>query len=112
AVRTVCIDVAAVEEVPVGGADVAAGTALERDARCRDATPLLADLLALVVIERGEVVVEVAPAAIRPVELHAGARDHAGARRRRSVGAGGEQDVQRREATDLQNLERARDERI
>src|SRR5439155_13939439 len=60
------------KEIPVGLLRFRAAEAAQHDPRFGDAAPLLADLLALVVGERGEEILEVAIAGIAPVELHAG----------------------------------------
>ena len=53
------VAVAAVEEAPVGVGDVGAAHAPQRDAGLAHLAPLGADVLALLVFERGEELVEV-----------------------------------------------------
>src|SRR5258708_12648235 len=67
--------VALVEEVPVGRARLMPGDAAQPHARVRHALPFLADLLALVVRERGEEGFEVRIACLAPMELDAPALD-------------------------------------
>src|SRR5207237_7854891 len=61
------------EEIPVGLLRFRTAEATQHDSRFGDAASLLADLLALVVGERGEEILEVAIAGIAPVEMHDGA---------------------------------------
>src|SRR5581483_4322891 len=58
AVRAIRALVAAIEEVPVLGRDLGAQAARERDACLAELAPVLAHLLALVVVERGQKVIE------------------------------------------------------
>ena len=83
---------------PVLGQDRRAGLALEGDARGGELAPLLPDLLASIVIERRQVVVEVAVAGVGPVELHTVADAHAQPGAQVGFGGGDEQQVQRRAA--------------
>ena len=88
AVLAVGAPVARCEEVPVG-ARSPRGPVTRTSSTPASATrlPLLADLLALVVRERGEEVVEVAVAGVAPMELHAGALEQPHAAQRLRVRA-------------------------
>src|SRR5512143_3964535 len=95
-VRAVGARVAAMEEGPVGGRDLAADAPLEADARIGDLAPVLLQLLALVVAHRAEKIREVAIAAILPAELDAVAHDHPSAGAGLRLRSRREQHVQRR----------------
>ena len=95
-VLVVRVLVAAKEERPVRGGDLGADLARESDAGFRDPAPLLLHFLALVVIERGEEVGEVAIARILPAELDAVSHHHAGGLAGAGLRFGRKQDVQRR----------------
>src|SRR5437660_9115113 len=68
--------VAVVEECPVAVRDLASDNAPEDDAGVPQPPPLLLHLLALVVVERREIVVEIAITGVLPFELNAVADDH------------------------------------
>ncbi len=95
-VRPVGALVAFEEERAIRGVDVGADLAHERDARLGEAPPLLADLLALFVIEHAEEGGEVAVAAVAPMELQPVAREHAGGGAFARLRLVGEQHMQRR----------------
>src|SRR5215218_7445409 len=61
--------IAAVKKDPQRIGDRAAGVPLEIDACLADAAPLLLDLLALLMVERGEKCVEVRVVVVAPMEL-------------------------------------------
>jgi hypothetical protein len=66
AVAGIGVGVAPIEEVPVGVGAVAPFDPAEAHAEARQLLPFLADLLALVVGERGEEIVEAAIAGVAP----------------------------------------------
>src|SRR6476646_5052728 len=76
--RAVGALVAFEEEGAIGSTDLFADPAHERDARIDKAAALLANLLALVMVERREEIGEIAIPGIAPVELHAIAHEHPG----------------------------------
>src|SRR5262249_48592623 len=78
--------------------DLAADDAPERDAGVGDLAALLLHLLALVVIERREVVAEIAVTRIFPPKLDAMADDHPGIGAEAGFLGAGKEDVQRRRA--------------
>ncbi|MCY1222830.1 hypothetical protein D9M72_349350 [compost metagenome] len=100
--------VAAVEEAPGLVVDLAAAQVAEADAGLRHLAPLGADVLALLLRQRGQEVVETGVrltealaatfAAIGPVELHAVPHQHAGLLHQPGFGLVGEEDMQRRHA--------------
>ena len=98
--------VALEEERPVRRRDLRARLAHERHAGFEQPPSLLLDLLALVVIERGEKIGEVLVVAVAPVELQAVANQHAGSGAFARLVLVGEQHVERGEAV-LQFAERA-----
>src|SRR5258706_13940733 len=97
--------VAAVEEIPVGGGSFAPRDVAQPHFGAGHAATLLADLLALVALERGEEILEACVAGITPVELHAAALEKArGAQFLRLVRLG-EKDAQRRHARFARELD-------
>jgi len=93
--RLVGVAVAAVEQAPVRLGDVGAAHAAQRDAGRGHLAPLGADVLALLVFERGEEFVEIAVSGVEPVELHAAAQQVAGIGQLPGLLLGDEQDVGR-----------------
>jgi len=89
--------VAAHEERPVRGADVAAVQPAQAHAGLGDLAPLGADLLALGLCQRRQKGLEVGVARVAPVELHAVPQRQPGAPQRLGLGFEREQHVQRRQ---------------
>ncbi len=105
-VRLVGVAVAAVEQHPVGVPGIAPAHAAQADARLAHLAPLGADVLALLVLERGQEVLEAGVALVQPVELHPAAQHEAGLRQLVRLLLGRKQDVGRRHlARRLRRLE-------
>jgi len=95
--RGIGVAVAAVEQLPVRVRGIRAAHPAQRHARFRHLAPLGADVLALLLLERGEELVEACVARIEPVELHAAAQHEAGLLQLARMLLGREQDVGRRD---------------
>ena len=102
--------VALEKECAIRRRDLVTGLANERDARVGQPASLLLDFLALVVVERREVVGEIAVAAVAPVELHSVAHEHARGSAFARLLCVDEQHVERRVAV-AQLAERALEQR-
>ena len=87
--------IAPVEEAPVGVRGGCAGDVTEGDAGLMHAATLRADILALLLFQRGQEVVEAGEARIAPVELHAVPQQHAGAAQLLGFTGSGKQHMQR-----------------
>ncbi len=89
--------IAAVEEAPVGLGGRGAGYAAEGDARVVHAAAFGADVLALLLLQCGQEVIEAGEPGIAPVELHSLPQQHAGIAHQSGFVGGGEQHMQRRQ---------------
>ena len=98
------------EEVPILARRFTPCEAREAHARIGHAPAFLADLLALVVGEGAEELLEVPVAGIAPMELHAGALEHSAGPQCRRIAFCGKEHMQRRDLRFARELEEDRRE--